>query len=201
MSVWKSDETLHLMFDILLQQADFSLENDKFFPIATVVSVFGKFWRGIAVFSLYHVRYCGIRTSPPFTKRSSELKFGGIFFKHYWLSLLSQKVCCLLSSAVLLLIKVHFFEEQVIGLHVLQKDHDLFLPFLHTMSATDDTWNMSAFMLFVCLFVCMFFFYLLSSYKRAEGSIKLVWDWKWFGTTRQSQAKKKQTISFSKIWG
>ena len=82
---------------------------------------------------------------PPFTKRSSELKFGGIFFKHYWLSLLSQKVCCLLSSAVLLLIKLHFFEEQVIGLHVLQKDHDLFLPFLHNMRATDDTWNMSAF--------------------------------------------------------
>ena len=37
---------------------------------------------------------------PPFTKRSSELKFGGIFFKHYWLSLLSQKVRCLLSSSV-----------------------------------------------------------------------------------------------------
>ena len=115
----------------------------------------GKFWCAIAVFSLYHMRYCGIRTPltpPPFTKRSSELKFGGIFFKHYWLSLLSQKVCCLLSSAVLLFIKVHFFEEQVIGLHDLQKDHDLFLPFLHTMSATDDTWNMSA-LLCCCLFV------------------------------------------------
>ena len=119
----------------------------------------GKFWCGIAVFSLYHVRYCGIRTPltpPPFTKRSSELKFGGIFFKDYWLSLLSQKVCCLLSSAVLLLIKVHFFEEQVIGLHVLQKDHDLFLPFLHTINATDDTWNMSA---FLC---CWLFVFLLS---------------------------------------
>ena len=148
------------------------------------------------------MRYCGflslpravLRYSypplrpPPSTKRSSELKFGGIFFKHYWLSLLSQKVCCLLSSAVLLLIKVHFFEEQVIGLHVLQKDHDMFLPFLHTMSATDDTWNMSA--LLCCLFVWMFFFYLLSSYKRSWDSIKLVWDWKWFGTTMQSQAKK-----------
>ena len=149
------------------------------------------------------MRYCGflslpravLRYSypplrpPPFTKRSSELKFGGIFFQHYWLSLLSQKVCCLLSSAVLLLIKVHFFEEQVIGLHVLQKDHDLFLPFLHTMSATDYTWNMSAFLLF---FVCLFFFYLLSSYKRAWGSIKLVWDWKLFGTARQ---KKKPTTT------
>ena len=98
----------------------------------------GKFWCGIAVF-------VSPLRPPSFTKRSSELKFGRIFFKHYWLSLLSQRVCCLLSSAVLLLIKVHFFEEQVIGLHVLQKDHDLFLPFLHTMSATDDTWNMSAF--------------------------------------------------------
>ena len=93
---------------------------------------------------------------PPFTKRSSELKFGAIFFKHYWLSLLSQKVCCFLSSAVLLLIKVHFFEEHVMGLHVLQKDHDLFLPFLHTISATDDTWNMSAF-LCCCLLVCFSF--------------------------------------------
>ena len=117
----------------------------------------------------------------PFTKRSSELKFGGIFFKHYWLSLLSQKVCCLLSSAVLLLIKVHFFEEQVIGLHVLQKDHDLFLPFLHTMSA-----------LLCCLFVCMFFFYLLSSYKRAWGQHKACLRLKVIRHIRQSQAKKKQ---------
>ena len=78
------------------------------------------------------------------------------FFKNYWLSLLTQKVCCLLSSAVLLLIKVHFFEEHVMGLHVLQKDHDLFLPFLHTISATDDTLNMSA---FLC---CWLFVFLLS---------------------------------------
>ena len=126
----------------------------------------------------------------PFTKRSSELKFGGIFFEHYWLSLLSQKVCCLLSSAVLLLIKVHFFEEQVIGLHDLQKDHDLFLPFLHTMSATDDTWNMSA--LLCCLFVCMFFFYVLSSYKRAWGQHKACLRLKVIRHIRQSQAKKKQ---------
>ena len=134
------------------------------------------------------LRYSYPLTPPPFTKRSSELSLVEFFFKHYWLSLLSQKVCCLLSSAVLLLIKVHFFEEQVIGLHVLQKDHDMFLPFLHTMSATDDTWNMSA--LLCCLFVWMFFFYLLSSYKRSWDSIKLVWDWKWFGTTMQSQANK-----------
>ena len=46
---------------------------------------------------------------------------------------------------------VHYFEDQVIGLHVLQKDHDLFLPFLHTMSATYDTWNMGVFL--CCLFV------------------------------------------------
>ena len=130
------------------------------------------------------MRYCGFLSLPrailrysyppyvPLLWRKDLLNWSLVefFFKHYWLSLLSQKVCCLLSSVVLLLIKVHFFEEQVIGLHVLQKDHDLFLPFLHTMSATDDTWNMSA--LLCCLFVCMFFFYLLSSYKRAWGQHK-----------------------------
>ena len=145
-------ETLFKRRTLVLRTATSSLLQLRF-------RYLGKFWCGIAVFSLYHVRYCGIRTPltpPPFTKRSSELKFGGIFFTHYWLSLLSQKVCCLLSFAVLLLIKVHFFEEQVIGLHVLQKDHDPFLPFLRTMSSTDDTWNMSA-LYVVCLFVCFSF--------------------------------------------
>ena len=55
-----------------------------------------------------------------------------------------------ISFAVLLLIKVHFFEDQVIGLDVLQKDHDLFLPFLHTMSAIDDMKYEHVFVLFVC---------------------------------------------------
>ena len=36
--------------------------------------------------------------------------------------------------------------------------------------------------------------------KEPGGSIKLVWDWKWFGTTKQKK-KNKQKISFSKIWG
>ena len=129
------------------------------------------------------MRYCGflslphavLRYSyPPYAplllRKRSELKFGGIFFKHYWLSLLSQKVCCLLSSAVLLLIKVHFFEEQVIGFHVLQKDHDLFLPFLHT-GHERDRWHMKYERVFMLL-VFLFFFYLLSSYKRAWGQHK-----------------------------
>ena len=112
-----------------------------------------KFWCGIAVFSLYHVRYCGIRTPlrpPPFTKRSSELKFGGIFFHTLLIVTLVTEGLLSISFAVLLLIKVHFFEDQVIGLDVLQKDHDLFLPFLHTMSAIDDMKYEHVFVLFVC---------------------------------------------------
>ena len=157
------------------------------------------------------MRYCGFLSLPRAVLRYSSPPYAPSFYeKIFWIEVWRNFLQTLLivtlvtegllsiSFAALLLIKVHFFEDQVIGLDVLQKDHDLFLPFLHTMSATDDTWNMSA--LLCCLFVWMFFFYLLSSYKRAWGSIKLVWDWKWFGTTRQSQAKK-QTISLRKIWG
>ena len=60
------------------------------------------------------VTKCGIAVfvpplrPPPFTKRSSELKFGGIFFEHYWLSLLSQKVCCLLSSSVRYQLRIQY---------------------------------------------------------------------------------------------
>ena len=116
------------------------------------------------------LRYSYPLTPPPFTKRSSELSLVEFFFTHYWLSLLSQKVCCFLSSAVLLLIKVHFFEEQVIGLPVLQKDHDLFLPFFTYHER--DRWHMKYECVFMLLFVCLFFFYLLSSYKRAWGQHK-----------------------------
>ena len=46
--------------------ADFSLENGNFLPFVTAVSVtgvLGKFWYGVAVFSLYHVRYCSLQFS------------------------------------------------------------------------------------------------------------------------------------------
>ena len=151
------------------------------------------------------MRYCGFLSLPRAVLRYSYPPYAPLllrkdllnwslaeFFSHITDCHSCHKVCCLLSSAVLLLIKVHFFEEQVIGLHDLQKDHDLFLPFLHTRSATDDTWNMSA--LLRCLFVCMFFFYLLSSYKRAWGQHKACLGLK---VIRHNQAKKeKQTKNF-----
>ena len=113
----------------------------------------GKFWCGIAVFSLYHVRYCGIRTSltaPSFYEKIFWIEVWRNFF--HTLLIVTLVIECLLSIsfAVLLVIKVHFFEEQVVGLYVLQKDHDLFLPFLHTMSAIDDMKYEYVFMLFVC---------------------------------------------------
>ena len=149
------------------------------------------------------MRYCGflplpsavLRYSyppyapPPFTERSSELKFGGIFFKHYWLSLLSQKVCCLLSSSVRSLLWRSSHWPSCFA----ERSRSVFAFFTYHER---DRWHMKYEPVFM-LFVWLFFFYLLSSYKRAWGSIKLVWDWKLFGTARQKKTKKtKKKTSF-----
>ena len=70
----------------------------------------------------------------------------------------------------------------------------IFLPFLHTMSATDGTWIMSVFML---LFV-YFFFYRPSSYKRAWGQHKA---WLGLKVIRHNQAKKKKRNHLARYEG
>ena len=58
---WKTD--IKVLF--LFERRICSIGNVNVFPFVTAVSVLGKLWCGIAVFSRYHVRYCGIRTPPP----------------------------------------------------------------------------------------------------------------------------------------
>ena len=58
---WKTDIKVLFLFEGRIC----SIGNVNVFPFVTAVSVLGKLWCGIAVFSRYHVPYCGIRTPPP----------------------------------------------------------------------------------------------------------------------------------------
>ena len=99
----------------------------------------GKF-DAVLRFSLgYQVRYCGIRTSltPRLLLRKDLLNWS---LAEFFSNITDCHSCHRRYAVSFPPPSVHYFEDQVIqviGLHVLQKDHDLFLPFLHTMSATD----------------------------------------------------------------
>ena len=144
----------HLNLEILFKRRILVLRTATSSHLQLRFRYLGKFWCGIAVFSLYHVRYCGIRTPPyaPLLLRKDLLNWS---LAEFFSNITDCHSCHRRYAVSFPPSSVHFFEDQVIGLHVLQKDHDLFLPFLHTMSATDHTWNMSAFL--CCLFVCFSF--------------------------------------------
>ena len=95
-----------------------------------------------------------------FRKRSSELKFGGIFFQTLLIvTLVTYRrfavsfplpSYCLLRFTTFKIKSLAFIFSRKITICI------IFCLFLNTMSATDGTWHMSVF-LCCCLFVCLFF--------------------------------------------
>ena len=89
---WKTDIKVLFLFEGRIC----SIGKVNVFPFVTAVSVLGKLWCGIAVFSRYHVRYCGIRTTPsppPLTppptgtdKKKKASNFGFMRSRRYFIS-------------------------------------------------------------------------------------------------------------------